>query len=114
MTGVAEAFFSFIDNFRKGNEAKIAEYDHRFVRTKKSLEVFIQVEKKEYIIGIRLDRFVPLIFVLKQRNFLEMHAKQQDILFIWLPSKISWFGLMKRFDFFMALLLPHLLKEEAF
>uniref|UniRef100_A0AC34RSW9 CCZ1/INTU/HSP4 first Longin domain-containing protein n=1 Tax=Panagrolaimus sp. JU765 TaxID=591449 RepID=A0AC34RSW9_9BILA len=56
LTGVAEAFFSFIDNFRKGNEAPAGEYDHRFVRTKKSLEVFIQVEKKEYIIGIRLDR----------------------------------------------------------
>ncbi|KAE9548961.1 hypothetical protein FO519_007829 [Halicephalobus sp. NKZ332] len=56
VTGVAEAFINFTENFRKRSELEIPEYDHRFVKSSNLLEVFVQVEKGEFIIGLGLSR----------------------------------------------------------
>ena len=64
VTGVAEAFMNFTENFRKRSDVEIPEYDHRFVKSSKLLEVFVQVEKGEFIIGLSLSRFdLNLIFI---------------------------------------------------
>uniref|UniRef100_A0A914XW57 CCZ1/INTU/HSP4 first Longin domain-containing protein n=1 Tax=Panagrolaimus superbus TaxID=310955 RepID=A0A914XW57_9BILA len=55
VSGVAEAFIAFTENFRKRAEV-VAEYDHRFVKSTKLLEIFVQVENSEYIIGLGLNR----------------------------------------------------------
>jgi len=56
ITGIAAAFMTFTENFRKRSEVEIPEYDHRFVKSSNLLEVFVQVEKGEFIIGLGLSR----------------------------------------------------------
>uniref|UniRef100_A0A7E4VVU2 Intu_longin_1 domain-containing protein n=1 Tax=Panagrellus redivivus TaxID=6233 RepID=A0A7E4VVU2_PANRE len=57
ITGVAEAFIGFTENFRKRSSGAIPdEYDHRYIKSKKQLEVYVQVEKGQFILGLGLNR----------------------------------------------------------
>uniref|UniRef100_A0AC35FQX2 CCZ1/INTU/HSP4 first Longin domain-containing protein n=1 Tax=Panagrolaimus sp. PS1159 TaxID=55785 RepID=A0AC35FQX2_9BILA len=79
VSGVAEAFIAFTENFRKRTEV-VAEYDHRFVKSTKLLEIFVQVENSEFIIGLGLNRqscdkhdyFIPLIDLFSGVGFMNM------------------------------------------